>query len=438
MQVPRELLMVRSTRFRPGAACRVRNRLAASYRALTGVFCTGWLCLLALGLLAAISPACVGQESIPLAAPSGDGLAPGFLIPQTQQPGFGLPYAQPAVGPPAAGPLPEQPPVLVGPTPGFAGKGGDSGPFDDMMGSGGRGGMEGFGGRMVPSDSFRYAAIWFPNVPVHGQPADLQIVGQDLSFTHPLWADGINSVSISGGVRNRLIQTEAILPDTGQPMPSDLWGVNLGLRYGRQLEDGWTTGGGVSIGSASDHPFATIREMNIGMNAMLRIPQGEHNAWLFTLAYSPMGELNFPVPGVAFSYNPSPQFHANIGLPLMVMWRPTDDWQFQASYMLLRTIHLKSQYRITSGLNAFTAYDWSNESYSLLDRPDLNDRFFIYDQRVSMGLQASLLQNVTASVSAGFVFDRYMFEGTSSSSNSSNRVDLGNGPFAALNLGARF
>ena len=81
--------------------------------------------------------------------------------------------------------------------------------------------------------------------------------------------------------------------------------------------------------------------MNVGINAMLRIPQGEHNAWLFTLTYSPTGELNFPVPGVAFSWNPSPQFHANIGLPLMVMWRPTDDWQFQASYMLIRTIHVK-------------------------------------------------------------------------------------------------
>ena len=68
-----------------------------------------------------------------------------------------------------------------------------------------------------------------------------------------------------------------------QPLPSELWGVNLGLRYNRQLDDGWITGGGVSIGSASDHPFAGIHEMNVGMNAMLRIPQGEHNAWLFTL-----------------------------------------------------------------------------------------------------------------------------------------------------------
>ena len=35
-------------------------------------------------------------------------------------------------------------------------------------------------------------------------------------------------------------------------------------------------------------------------------------------------------------------------------------------------------------LRAFAAYDWSNESYILLDSQNANDRFFIYDQRVSL------------------------------------------------------
>jgi hypothetical protein len=259
------------------------------------------------------------------------------------------------------------------------------------------------------------------------------MLGQDLSFTHPLWVDPLNALSLSGGVRNRLIETDAVLPETGQLIPSDLWDVHLGLRYARQLDDGWITGGGVSIGSASDHPFAGIREMYVGMNAMLRIPQGEHNAWLFSLMYSPTSELNFPVPGVAFSWNPSPEFHANIGLPLQVTWRPTEDWQFQASYMLISSIRVKAPH-----LRAFAAYDYSNEAFALLDRPEENDRFFMYDQRVSMGLQASLWRHWTASLAAGYVFDRYMFQGTSFTTNNSGVVNLGDGPFASLNLGVRF
>jgi hypothetical protein len=264
------------------------------------------------------------------------------------------------------------------------------------------------------------------------------MLGEDLSFSHPLWTDPLNGLSISGGVRNELIQTDAILPDTGQPYPSDLWSVNLGLRYFRQLGDGWVAGGGVSVGSASDHPFANLSVMNFGMNAMLRMPQGEHNAWIFSLMYSPTSELAFPVPGVAFSYNPSPQFHANIGLPLSVTWRPTEQWQFQASYMLIRTIHLKAIYRFTDRFNAFAAYDWSNEAYTLLDRPEETDRFFMYDQRLSIGLQALLARNCTASVSSGYVFDRFSFEGKSSTSTGVDRVDIGNGPFASLNLAVRY
>ena len=122
----------------------------------------------------------------------------------------------------------------------------------------------------------------------------------------------------------------------------------------------------------------------------------------------------------------------------MVMWRPTDEWQFEAAYMLIHTIHAKAQYRFTKRLSAFAAYDWSNEAYTLLDRPEEDDRFFIYDQRVSMGLQMSLFRGWTASLACGYVFDRYMFEGTSFTSSSSDRVNLGNGPFAALNLGMRY
>ncbi len=406
-----------------------------------------------LGLAVTMTTACLGQGFAPPPVPNGDGPGagfstplnqppgpgPGFPIPLNQQSGPGQPVVDPGFWPPLAPATgSEQPPITARPGPDSQGKGNDAWSADDMMGFGGRGGMGAFGGGMSPSDSIRYSVIWFPSVPVQGQASDLEMIGENLSFTHPLWKDPLNALSLTGGVRNEFFQTDAILPETGQPLPAELWDVNLGLRYNRQLNDGWIAGGGLSIGSASDRPFATIREMNVGMNAMLRIPQGEHNAWIFSLAYSPMGELNFPVPGVAFSWNPSPQFHANIGVPLMVLWRPTDNWQFQASYMLLRTVHVKAQYRLADWLRAFIAYDWSNESYSLLDRPDLDDRFFIYDQRASLGLQVSLWRQWTGSVAGGYVFDRYMFEGTSSTSISTDRVDLGSGPFAALNLGVRY
>ena len=240
-------------------------------------------------------------------------------------------------------------------------------------------GMDGPGG----GGPFRYSAIWFPSASVQGQDAKWGLVGQDLSVMCPVWMDGPNGVMIMGGVSNRLIQTDAVLSTTGQPYPSELWNAHLGLMYHRQLDNGWMAGGGINLGSASDRPFGALRDMNIGMNAMLRVPQGEHNAWMFSLMYSPMSEIPFPIPGVAFNWNPSEQFHANIGIPFQVTYRPTDDWTFEAMYMPIHTIHAKATYRFSEQIRAFASYDWANEVYALADRVDDNERFFMYDQRGS-------------------------------------------------------
>jgi hypothetical protein len=392
--------------------------------------------------VAALSAAvCDAQQPAPSGnVPAASGAGPAF---PGQMP---VPNTSPAAAdfpPPEIAPWPWAPPFWPSdsprPTPRI-GNTSDASAGDWSMGDFGGRGMGGFGGDIQPHDTFRYSTDWLPTVGVRGQAADFSSFTENLSFGHPLWSDSVSAWNLSGGVRDRLIDSDAVLPLTGQIIPADLWNVNLGLRYTRLFDNGWIAGGGVSVGSASDHPFWSINEMNVGMNAMLRVPQNEHDAWMFTLMYSPTSELNFPIPGIAYSYNPSPQFHVNIGLPFQMTWRPTDDWRFEASYMLLRTVHAKAQYRLAKWLSAVAAYDWSNEAYSLVDRPELDDRFFIYDQRASMGLQTAVIRNWTAAISAGYVFDRFLYEGESFSPSSANAnsISLGAGPFAALNVGARY
>ena len=234
-----------------------------------------------LGLAAAMASACLGQDFTPPPGPPGPGFSippnqqpgPGFAIPPNQQPdpgapvpvpgpGFSIPpNQQPNFGPPVPQPRPfvppnadgqagkpdvpaagsDQPPVTAG-----AGhnsqENGNGGEFGDMMGFGGREGMGGFGGGMNPVDSVRYAVIWFPNVPVEGQATDFEMVGEDLSFTHPLWKDSLNALSLSGGVRNQLFETDAILPDTGQAVALGTLGRQpwpaLQPATGRRLDHG--------------------------------------------------------------------------------------------------------------------------------------------------------------------------------------------------------
>jgi hypothetical protein len=282
-----------------------------------------------------------------------------------------------------------------------------------------------------------YRAFWFPDVPVKGQAADWGLVGQDFSLAYPVWVDLPNTLMATSGVRNRLIDTDAILPDSHQPYPSELWNVQAGLMYLRQLSGDRMLGGGVSIGSASDHPFASIREMNVSMNAMYRIPSGERNAWMFMLLYSPTSEIQFPIPGVSYSYNPSDQFHANIGLPFMVSYKPNDRWSFVASYMLIHTIHAKAIYKIADRVNVFAGYDWSNEVYMLRDRVVESDRFFLYDQRVTLGLEFPIRSWLSAELVGGYAFNRFSFSGRQWDSVGTDRVDIDPGPFASLGVSVR-
>ena len=158
---------------------------------------------------------------------------------------------------------------------------------------------------------------------------------------------------------------------------------------------------------------------------------------MFMLMYSPTSEIQFPIPAVSYSYNPSDQFHANIGLPFMLSYKPTDRWSFTASYMLIHTIHARATYKIAERVNVFGGYDWSNEVYMLRDRADDSDRFFLYDQRVTLGLECPVSSWLTAELVGGYAFNRYSFTGRQWDSVGTDRVDVAPGPFMSLGVSMR-
>jgi hypothetical protein len=332
---------------------------------------------------------------------------------QPPAPGPATEVVPPPETPPLAPPNPSDSPAVGGlDLPGF-----------------GAGGMGGFGGGgRFPF----YQVTWLPAQRVGGQPTDLGMVRQDLGLGVPLWKDTENTLLANLGVRSELFQTDAVLPDSHQAFPGELWSIRLGALYAHQFDNGWSAGGGVSIGSASDKPFHSIQEMTLRLNAFLRIPSGEHNAWLFTLVYSPTSETAFPIPGVAYLWRPTDDFRATIGLPLAVWWRPTPDLTLEATYMLIRTVHTRATYRLEPGLRLYAGYDWNNESFFLADRTDNQERLFYYEQRLTTGVQWDLTSCFTLDLSGGYAFDRFYFQGRQWSDNHHDRIDVGDGPFLSL------
>lgn len=346
------------------------------------------------------------------------------------------PSPPPGIDSPSPAPVSEPPP----PPPADPASGGNKADWSAGSLLSERGAFSSFSGPDVGHLPVRadYRATWFPDEPVKGQPTQLGFVRQDFSLTCPIWQCAPDEWSASIHVRNELFQTDALFPTTGQPFPDTLWNVHLGTTYRHLFDNGWVAGGTVSVGSASDKPFDTINEMTAGLNGFLRIPQGEHNAWLFTLSYSSNSELPIPIPGVAFIWQPSDQLRMNIGLPFQIMYRPFDDLTFDLSYMLLTSVHARATYRVLPKLRVYGGYDYNNESYLPADRLDDRDRLFYYDQHLTTGMQYSVSQWATLDLSGGYTFDRFYFEGHSFSDRSHNRIDVGDGPFISADFRIRW
>jgi hypothetical protein len=179
----------------------------------------------------------------------------------------------------------------------------------------------------------------------------------------------------------------------------------------------------------------------VSASAFVRVPQGEHNAWLFSLNYSSNSEVlnGIPIPGVAYFYAPSDWFQATVGIPFAsATIRPTDDLTLQISYALLTTVHARAIYRVLPPVRVYAGFDTMVESYYRVGRLDDRDRFFYYDKRVAGGLQWFLSRQTSLDLSAGYSFDRFYFEGRRFTARDFNRIDVGAGPFAGLRVDVHF
>jgi hypothetical protein len=283
-----------------------------------------------------------------------------------------------------------------------------------------------------------YRATWYPQQPVSGQNTNLGFVRQDLSVRSPVWNDAVDVWSVNVHVSDESFQTGAMLANSDTPFPSDLWNIGVGASYFHEFGNGWVAGGSVNLGSASDRPFDALRDMNLSFMAQLRIPTVDRSGWLFSLAYSPMGEISFPLPGVAYVLWPSDCFRATIGLPFQLMWKPIDDLTLDFSYMLLTTVHARATYRIAEPVRFYVGFDWCNESFYLADREDTRERLWYFEKRLAAGVQANLGKHVVVDLSGGYAFDRFYFQGDSVSDQDQDRLDVGNGAFLAGSVRARW
>jgi hypothetical protein len=271
---------------------------------------------------------------------------------------------------------------------------------------------------------------------VEGQSTDFASTRHRFRVMTPLYQTDRDELTFAASLEYKDIDTDARLPDTNERFPEDLWGINVGATFRHLLEDDKIIGGYFAFGSRSDKPFDSAHETTLGTTLFVRIPDGDKNAWLWSVNYSNNREFlnNIPLPGVAYQYAPSKRISAIVGVPFALVWyKPTDATSLFLGYYLVRTVHAKARYRLSEVFSCFAGFDWDNQRYLRSGRRDREHRLFYYEKRLNAGVAVDIMQDVKIEIAGGYAFDRFYFEGTTYSDRSQNRIDVNDGPYASIN-----
>ncbi len=283
---------------------------------------------------------------------------------------------------------------------------------------------------------------YYPRRDVREQETGFEEYRGETAIVLPLSAGPDREWAATVRASLRSIRTGAVLPDTGERLPSELWDLNFGTVHRRRLGNGWILGGQLSLASPSDRPFAGWDETAINLNGFLRIPAVGRDAWVFFLNYSSNREFlpHVPIPGAGYLHAPSRDFSLLAGIPLLfVNWSPAAGVKLRGFYFPIHTVFLGAEYSLGSGCKIFADWRWENDRYYRYGREDRDHRLFWYEQRLEAGLALEAGPGMELTLAGGYAYDRFFFEGKSyEDDRTENRINLAPGIFLSARAAARF
>ncbi len=286
-----------------------------------------------------------------------------------------------------------------------------------------------------------YQGEYSPAQAVTDQDADLGWGRHQARLFVPLEQTDRSEWAFTAHGRLFALDTGAVLPATGDRLPSELWNLGFGVNHRRRFDNDWIVGGNLSLLTPSDRPYYGWDEMAVLLNGFLRVGAGEKNAWVFFLNYSTNREFlpHVPIPGAGYWYNPSRDFSVLAGIPLLLAdFSPADGLKLRCFYFPIHTVYAGMEVRVLGPLNLFGSFSWENEEYFRAAREDRRDRLFYYEKRLTAGLKCVFERRLELTLSGGYAFDRFFFEGRDYDDRVANRVEFGDGPFFALRGDYRF
>jgi hypothetical protein len=167
---------------------------------------------------------------------------------------------------------------------------------------------------------------------VRDQDATVRRRGVGAGATGRVWHDDQSEAWVRVIGTDVQVDSDARLPVTGA-LPDHLQDLRVGGFVRRIETDGTIWGFDGEISSPSDQPFAHGRDVAVSATAFARLPAEGRDGWLLMLRYDRTRTLlpGVPLPTAAYQFV-RPGLMVTIGAPVLVIWRPADDWSLNASY----------------------------------------------------------------------------------------------------------
>ena len=125
---------------------------------------------------------------------------------------------------------------------------------------------------------------------------------------------------------------------------------------------------------------------------------------------------------------------ASLGMPASLLYRPTDQFTLGITYVPLTNFAARAVQQFSRDWSLYGSYQVYNETYFLAERTETRERFYVFDQRISIGLERALRSGFALDFAVLYMFDRQLFQGVNFSSDRQDvlRFDPGVGLNAQL------
>jgi hypothetical protein len=230
------------------------------------------------------------------------------------------------------------------------------------------------------------------------------------------------------------------LGSSGITTPMNLQDIDFGAIYNKKINENEDWGIIGSLGSDSDMPFNSYRELDVNITLTYHKKQDALHSWFFLL--NEANNRSFlpwvPVPGIGyFVIYPQAHVQAFYGIPFFFGFQPAKEWNLTVSYFLLTMLNAEVDYKIDHG-RLYGSFQWSPQTWLRAGRSDTIAHIIFETKKLTLGWQIDLPGSLYLNIGGGFAFDQRVAEAESILSSGITYSYLPAGGFGQVEIAHKF